>query len=98
MIYFVMTLLLEAINQSGGISADWVLVGVTSILGVILIAMVRRVLNKIDDHDNRLAVNEKDHARFDERINSGIEINNVINKQQDDKLDKIFRKLESIHH
>lgn len=85
---------LEAINQSGGISADWVLVGVTSVLGVIIVTMVKRVLYRLDKHERRLNDNDTDHARFDQRITSGIEINNVINKSQDEKLEKIFAKLE----
>lgn len=96
MIYFVMTLLLEAINQSGGISADWVLVGVTSILGVIIVAMVKAVLSRLQKHEERLNMNDTQHARFEEQIKSGIETSNLINSQQDNKLEKIFRKLENM--
>lgn len=87
---------LEAINQYGGISADWVLVGVTSLLGIILIALVKSALNKIATHERRLNLNDVQHAKFEEQIKSGIELNAIINKAQDDKLGEISLLIKSM--
>lgn len=91
-----MTMFLEAINSYGGISADWVLVIETGIIGAILAAMIKLGLNKLSSHERRLNDNDVQHAKFEEQIKSGIETGNIINRQQDEKLHKIFEKLDRL--
>lgn len=98
-----MTMFLEAINSYGGISADWVLVTLAGMLILIisfglkiLISILKEIKLDFKEHEQRLNENEKQHIQFRSDIDSGIREGNRINADQDQKLDKIFEKLDRL--
>jgi len=91
-------MILQAITDGGAISANWVLVGAFTAIGVLLLFMARMISNhvitalkemniKIEGHDDRIGSLEINHTKHDgELIN--------LRRERDDTLDKIYATLE----
>jgi len=91
-------MILQAITDGGAISANWVLVGMFSVIGALLLIMARMISNhvisslkqmntKIDGHDDRLVTLEINHTKHDSEL-----VN--LRRDRDDTLDKIYTTLE----